>query len=173
MKKKEIKELLESVESGNLSSEEALEVLKDLPFKDLGHTKIDYHRELRKGYPEVVFCSGKTVEQVRDIMTEMYSRKSNILGTRATAEMYEAVKQNCPEAVYNELGKTISIDIENKQPTETYISIVTAGTSDIPVDEEAYVTCDMLGNEADRIYDVGVAGIHRLLANTKSSREPG
>ena len=164
MNKEEIKELLESVKNNKLNVDEALEKLEDLPFKDLGFAKIDNHREIRVGYPEVIYCEGKTVEQVRDIVKFMITKNNNILGTRANEEMYNAVKEICEEAKYNKLGRTITIR-KNEQPlTENYIAIVAAGTSDLPVVEEAFETASILGNRVEKITDVGVAGIHRLFS---------
>ncbi|MTK13397.1 MAG: nickel pincer cofactor biosynthesis protein LarB [Clostridiaceae bacterium] len=158
----ETRELLESVKNGSLTIDKALEDLKDLPFKDLGYAKVDNHRELRVGYPEVIYCEGKTSEQIRGIVEIMLARGSDILGTRASEEAYKLVKEICPKAEYSKMARTITI--KNKEPeiTNTYISIVTAGTSDIPVAEEAAVTAEIFGNKVERIYDVGVAGIHRL-----------
>ncbi len=164
MNKEEIKELLESVKDNKLNVDEALEKLEDLPFKDLGFAKIDNHREIRVGYPEVIYCEGKTVEQVRDIVKFMLTKNNNILGTRASEEMYNAVKEICEEAKYNKLGRTITIR-KNEQPLgENYIAIVAAGTSDLPVVEEAFETASILGNRVEKITDVGVAGIHRLFS---------
>lgn len=150
MNKEEIKELLESVKNNKLNVDEALEKLEDLPFKDLGFAKIDNHREIRVGYPEVIYCEGKTVEQVRDIVKFMITKNNNILGTRANEEMYNAVKEICEEAKYNKLGRTITIR-KNEQPlTENYIAIVAAGTSDLPVVEEAFETASILGNRVEK-----------------------
>ncbi|WP_425350699.1 nickel pincer cofactor biosynthesis protein LarB [Clostridium muellerianum] len=142
--------------------EKALKKLEDLPFKDLGYAKIDNHRELRVGYPEVIYCAGKTVEQVKGIVEFMITKGNNILGTRASKEIYEAVKLICPKAEYNDKARTITIKNKEVETSSTYIAIVTAGTSDIPVAEEAVVTAEIFGNKVERIYDVGVAGIHRL-----------
>jgi len=171
MNKEAIKELLDSVSKGSLSVEDALEQLKTLPYKDLGHTKVDNHRELRRGYPEVVFCEGKTAEQVRNIMEYMASRKSNILGTRANRDIYEAVKGSLPKAKYNELARTITVELEKKKISRSYIAVLTAGTSDIPVAEEAAVTAEIFGNRVERFFDVGVAGIHRLYDNLEKIRK--
>jgi hypothetical protein len=165
MNKEEIKKILDSVSKGSLTVKDALEQLKTLPYKDLGHTKVDNHRELRRGYPEVVFCEGKTTGQICKIMEYMASRKVNILGTRANQEKYEAVRKSLPEARYNELAKTITVELEKKKTTKTYIAILTAGTSDIPVAEEAAVTAEIFGNRVERFFDIGVAGIHRLYDN--------
>jgi pyridinium-3,5-biscarboxylic acid mononucleotide synthase len=162
MDEKDVQKLLQNIKDGKLSVEEGTEQLKDLPFKELGFAKIDNHREMRVGYPEVIYCLGKTVEQVKKIVEFMNTKNNNILGTRATKEMYEAVKEICPEAEYNELAKTITVRKKELELPETYIAVVTAGTSDIPVAEEAAITAEILGNRVERIFDVGVAGIHRL-----------
>ncbi len=164
MDKEEIKVLLKGVKDNKINIEEALEKLGDLPFKDLGFAKIDNQRELRVGYPEVIYCAGKTVDQVKDIVKYMITKNNNILGTRATEEMYNAVKEICVEAEYNKLGKTITIKKKEQAITDSYIVIVAAGTSDLPVVEEAYETAKILGNRAVKVIDVGVAGIHRLFA---------
>ena len=164
MNKAEIKSLLESVKDNKLDIEEALQKLEDLPFKELGFAKIDNHRELRVGYPEVIYCAGKTVEQVREIVKFMLTKDNNILGTRATEEMYYAVKEVCEEAEYNKLGRTITIRKKEQTLTESYIAVVAAGTSDLPVVEEAVETAKILGNRVEKITDVGVAGIHRLFS---------
>lgn len=162
MNKEEIKNLLELVKDNKINIEEAFEKLEDLPFKDLGFARIDNHREIRVGYPEVIYCEGKTVEQVRDIVKFMLTKNNNILGTRATEEMYNAVKELCDEVEYNKLGRTITIMKKEQTHTESYIAIVAAGTSDLPVVEEAFETAKILGNRVKKIIDVGVAGIHRL-----------
>lgn len=164
MNKEEMKKLLELVKENRVNVEDALEQLEDLPFKDLGFAKIDNHREIRVGYPEVIYCEGKTVEQVREIVQFMISKNNNILGTRATEEMYEVVKEICEEAEYNKLGRTITIKKKEQLLTESYIAIVAAGTSDLPVVEEAAETAKILGNKVEKITDVGVAGIHRLFS---------
>ena len=164
MNKEEIKVLLEGVKDNKINIEEALEKLENLPFKDLGFAKIDNHREIRVGYPEVIYCEGKTLDQVRDIVKYMITKNINILGTRATEEMYNAVKEICIDAEYNKLGRTITIRKKEQVITDSYIAIVAAGTSDLPVVEEAYETAKILGNKAIKVIDVGVAGIHRLFA---------
>lgn len=166
----ELKELLVNIKESKTSIDEAVEKLKDLPFKELGYAKIDNHREIRVGYPEVIYCAGKTIEQVKGIIEFMLTKNNNILGTRATIEMFNEVKQICPEAEYNNLGRTITIKKKQLQITDTSIAVVTAGTSDIPVAEEAAVTAEILGNKVDRIFDVGVAGIHRLFSRLDAIR---
>lgn len=162
MNTEDMKKLLLDIKNEKVSIEEGINTLKDLPFKDLGYAKIDNHREMRVGFPEVIYCAGKTVEQIKGIVEFMLTKENNILGTRASKEAYEAVKQICPEAEYNELAKTIVIKKRKVKSKDFYIAVVTAGTSDIPVSEEAAVTAEIFGNKVERIYDVGVAGIHRL-----------
>ncbi|MGB9747514.1 MAG: nickel pincer cofactor biosynthesis protein LarB [Bacteroidales bacterium] len=165
MSPEEIKKLLQEVSEGRISPDEAYQTLRDMPYRDLGFAKIDNHRELRTGYPEVIFCSGKTVEQVRDIISFMLTKDTNILATRATPEMFAAVQGIYKEAVYHPLARTITIKRKEPEVPATYIAVVTAGTSDIPVAEEAAVTAEIFGNRVERIFDVGVAGIHRLVDN--------
>jgi NCAIR mutase (PurE)-related protein len=171
MNLKETRELLENIKDGSMDVEKALEKLQDLPFKDLGYAKIDNHRELRVGYPEVIYCAGKSVEQIKGIVEFMMTKGSNILGTRASEEAYKAVKFICSKAEYNKEARTITIKNKEIESSNTYIAIVTAGTSDIPVAEEAAVTAEIFGNKVKRIYDVGVAGIHRLFDKLDVIRE--
>lgn len=162
MNEEDLKKLLEDLKEGKVETQECIEKLRDLPYKDLGYAVIDNHRELRVGYPEVIYCGGKTIAQVVGIVKFMLTKNNNILGTRATKEMYEAVKEICNEAEYHEEARIISVKRKEYIIPETYIAVVTAGTSDIPVAEEAAVTAEVFGNKVERIYDVGVAGIHRL-----------
>lgn len=162
MTKEEIRNLLESVKAGTQDVNGALEVLRDLPFSDLGFAKIDNHRELRTGYPEVIFCQGKTVEQVTGIVQLMLQRKENILGTRVSEVQFEAVKVVAPDAVYHPLAHAFVIHQKEIQQTSSYIAVVTAGTADIPIAEEAALTAETFGNRVERVFDVGIAGIHRL-----------
>ena len=164
MDREELKILLEAVKSNKIDLEEAVEKLEDLPFKDLDFAMIDNHREIRVGYPEVIYCEGKTVEQVRDIVKFMLTKNNNILGTRASEEMFNAVKEICTDAEYNKLGRTITIRKKEQAQTDSYIAIIAAGTSDLPVVEEAFETAKILGNRVEKIIDVGVAGIHRLFS---------
>lgn len=164
MNKEDIRNLLEDVKNNKVEVEEAMKKIEDLPFKDLGFAKIDNHREIRVGYPEVIYCAGKTVEQVKSIIEFMLTKDNNILATRASEEMYNSVKEICPEARYNKLGKTITIKKREEKLTDSYIVIVSAGTSDLPVVEEAAETAMIFGNKVERLIDVGVAGIHRLFS---------
>jgi pyridinium-3,5-biscarboxylic acid mononucleotide synthase len=157
-----LKQILEEVSKGNIKPDEALEKLRDLPFSDLGYAKVDNHRELRTGYPEVIFGAGKTVEQVCGIIGIMLQKDTNILATRVTPEMFAEVKKLHPEFVYNPIARTITLHRKETNMPETDIAVVTAGTSDIPVAEEAAITAEIFGNKVNRIFDVGVAGIHRL-----------
>ncbi len=162
---KKLKKILEGVSKGKVDVDDAVGKFKDLSYSDLGHTKIDNHREIRTGAPEVIFCMGKTVEQICNIVQHMLTKDTNILATRANREIYEAVTNVAPKAEYNEMARTIVIRKKPKDITETYIAVVTAGTSDMPVAEEAAITAEFLGNKVVRTFDVGVAGIHRLYNN--------
>lgn len=163
MNAEEIKLLLKNVKNGSLDIDSALDRFRDLPFKDIGHTMIDSHRELRSGYPEVIYCQGKTIAQVKDIIQAMLQRDCNILATRASEEMYNEIKQLHAKAEFHPVARIISIQRKKLTIPDTYISIVSAGTSDMPVAEEAAVTASNLGNKVEKIFDVGVAGIHRLM----------
>jgi NCAIR mutase (PurE)-related protein len=164
MNSNDIKSLLTEVKYGNLEVEDAFQKLKDLPYKDLHYALIDNHREIRVGYPEVVYCQGKTVEQVKGIVEFMLTKNNNILATRATEEMYLAVREVCSEADYNKLGRTITVKKRDIETTDSYIAVVAAGTSDLAVVEEAASTAEIFGNKVVKIIDVGVAGIHRLFS---------
>lgn len=158
----EIRDLLECIKNGSMNIDDGIKQLQDLPFKDLGYAKVDNHRELRVGYPEVIYCAGKTPEQISGIVQFMLEKGNNILGTRASEEAYNAVKEICSKAEYNKVARVITIRNKEMEISKSYIAIVTAGTSDIPVAEEAAQTAEVFGNKVERIYDVGVAGIHRL-----------
>jgi len=160
-----ITEILQLFRSGSLSLEDALGKLKILPYEDLAFAKIDHHRVVRQGFPEVIFCQGKTVDQVVQIVSCLCQFPHNILATRANKEMYEAVKLVAPDVEYSEAARLISISREALPvDSERFILLLTAGTSDIPVAEEAALTAQIMGNQVKCVFDVGVAGIHRLLA---------
>jgi len=163
MNAKEVEKLLTEVKKGETSIEEALVVLKNFPYTDLGFARIDHHRELRTGYPEIIYCAGKSVEQVREIFRVMAEMENNVIGTRANQEMYEAVRSISTDVVYYPMARIISLQRNKPKPVESRIAIITAGTSDMPVAEEAAITAELLGNNVLRIYDAGVAGIHRLV----------
>ena len=157
-----LRELIESVAAGTCSPEEAMRRLRMLPFEDMGFAKVDHHRPLRKGFPEVIFGAGKTPEQVVAIVTRMREHGSNVLATRCSSEIIAAVKQAHPEAVHHEAARAITLVVEPPKPLPGYTAVLCAGTSDIPVAEEAAVTCQMMGVAVKQVHDVGVAGIHRL-----------
>lgn len=167
-----VNKILESFRDGSITQQEALEKLKILPYEDLHFAKIDHHRMLRQGFPEVVFCQGKTIEQVAEIMKCLIKHNTNILATRANRQMFEAVQAVIPDAEYHELAKLIIVKREElKVDEKRFILVMTAGTSDIPVAEEAALTAEIMGNTVKRVYDVGVAGIHRLLAQQQLIQE--
>ena len=146
-----------------MSLDDAMGRLRSLPFEDLGFANLDHHRTLRQGFPEVVFGAGKSVEQVRRIAESLHKHAHNILITRATESQFQAVKSVAPEAEFNELARTIVIHKEDAVRGKGIVMVVSAGTSDLPVAEEALVTLKVMGNPVDNLYDVGVAGLHRLL----------
>lgn len=160
---KELEKLLREVKEGTRTVDDAMEILRTFPYTDLGYARIDHHRELRTGYPEIIYCAGKTTEQVKGIFRVMSEKENNIIGTRAKPEIFDAVKNILPEAVYYREAQIISLQKEKPETPESSIAVITAGTSDIPVAEEAAVTAELLGNKVIRIYDAGVAGIHRLV----------
>jgi NCAIR mutase (PurE)-related protein len=164
MEIEKLKALLEEVKGGEIAVDDALQSLRTLPFEDLGFSKIDHHRQLRTGFPEVIFCQGKTVEHVKQISERILAAGHPLLATRATPDMYEAVKALQPAARYNDLGRTISVS-QSEEEGIPGILVVSAGTSDLPVAEEAAETVLMMGNSPERLYDVGVAGLHRLISN--------
>lgn len=159
----EIRSLLEGVQTGQLAIEEALDKLKKLPYDDLGFAKIDHHRHLRKGFPEVIFCQGKTAGQVAEIFKSLCRASgANVIGSRATEEMFKVVRERVPEAEYDPVARMI-MRRSPDTPQSGRICVCSAGTADLPVAEEAALTCELMGNRVERIYDAGVAGIHRLL----------
>jgi len=159
----DIKDLLRKVKKGKVSLEEALSHLKDLPYKDIGFARVDSHRALRCGFPEVIFCQGKTPQQVVAIASQIIKGKGDLLATRADKKIYQAVLKEFPEAKYHESARAITVKRSTRRPRKGLILVVTAGTSDIPVAEEARVAAELMGNRVEALYDVGVAGIHRLL----------
>lgn len=166
MDEKYLTRLLNNVREGSIEVEEALEALRKLPYEDLDFVKIDNHRKLRKGQGEVIYCAGKTSEQTVMIFERMLQYNSNVLGTRADKDTFKKISEKIPDAVYHEKARAVTIIRSEVEKPSGRILVVTGGTSDIPVAEEAAVTAEFFGNIADRLYDVGVAGIHRLLMNT-------
>jgi len=166
MDRDDLKKLLGQVATGRMTPERALERLRHMPFEDLGFAKIDHHRALRQGYAEVVFARGKTPAQVAAIVKRMLAgrgAKQNVLVTRADTKTYAAVKRVARTAKFHPLSGVITVQRSREIRGKGLILVVTAGTSDIPVAEEALLTAEMMGNRAEALYDVGVAGLHRLL----------
>ena len=163
-----IEALLNDVREGRTEVSQALDRLRDLPFEDLGFAKLDHHRSLRTGMPEVIFAAGKTASLVSQIFARMAHAGGNVLATRASREMFEAVAAVEPRAVYEEVARAITLTQAATVPGKGTVNVVCAGTSDLPVAEEAAVTARLMGNTVELIADVGVAGIHRLLAQKQS-----
>jgi NCAIR mutase (PurE)-related protein len=165
-----LRRLLSEVREGRLEVSEAMERLRDLPFEDLGDTKIDHHRALRTGLPEAVFSQGKTPLQVAEAFTALAGKGSLTIATRADLAAFEAVRAARPDAIYHERARIISLGgaPDEQDPQAGYVAIATGGTADLPVAEEAAVTLELLGHRVERLFDVGVAGIHRLLAHRQT-----
>ena len=164
MDRAHIESLLNDVREGRLAVGDAVDRLKDLPFEDIGFAKLDHHRALRTGMPEVIFAAGKTTAQVAEIFARMAQAGGNVLATRATREMFNAVHAVEERAEFHETARAITLLQAPTVPGKGTIAVVCAGTSDLPVAEEAVVTAQLMGNTVELIADVGVAGIHRLLA---------
>jgi pyridinium-3,5-biscarboxylic acid mononucleotide synthase len=165
MNEETIRRLLDRLKTGEIDTEAALAQLKDLPYEDLGFARVDHHRALRRGHPETILAAGKTPEQVRDIAERLLAHNANVLVTRADSAVWEACRLLSPAPEYHTTARLLVFRRQAVEPTRTYILIMSAGTSDIPVCEEAALTAEWLGNRVERLYDVGVAGIHRLLGN--------
>lgn len=171
MQSEQLRKLLDSVSRGEVSVDAALGRLQHMPFEQLGFANVDHHRAMRCGFPEVIFCSGKSTEQVAAIFGRLAAAGGNVLATRATAEQFGAVHEQFPAAQYNEVARCVTLrQVPAKSCTGT-IALVTAGTSDMPVVEEARVTCEIMDQRTRTLHDVGVAGIHRLLAHAQALRE--
>jgi NCAIR mutase (PurE)-related protein len=160
-----LRQLLEEVQGGNLAINDALDRLKRLPFDDLGFAKIDHHRSLRKNFPEVIYGAGKTPEQVVRIVEGLLEAGSPVVATRSAPEIFAAVQRIAPHARYYEVPRMIVIQDEVVPRGRGTVLVLSAGTSDLPVAEEAAMTAEVMANKVERIYDCGVAGLHRLLAN--------
>jgi pyridinium-3,5-biscarboxylic acid mononucleotide synthase len=166
MNKSELKKLLTDLSQNKLSPNDAMKQLKNLPYENIDFAKIDHHRELRNGSPEVIFSPGKTVPQIKKIIQKLRRADSNILATKLTADAYKKLKASLPKnAEYNEQGQTLAIRNKQNIHSKGLITIITAGTSDIPIAEEAAATAQLMGSRVETIFDVGVAGLHRLLDN--------
>lgn len=166
----EAREILEQVKAGTISIEEAERFFKKQPFEELGYAKLDSHREIRSGFPEVIFCSGKPDEYLVSIYKRMYEANGEAFGTRASVRQFELVKEAIPCICYDEVSHILKIEKEEKERTGK-ITVCTAGTADIPVAEEAAQTAEFFGSSVERIYDVGVSGIHRLFHRLDAIQE--
>ncbi len=164
------KKVLQQVRRGTLSVEEGLERLRDLPYEDLGYAKVDHHRTLRQGFPEVILGRGKEPDQVEGVVRSMLARGHNILITRGSAAIFERVRKLAPEARFHQLSAAITIRPDRKIHGKGTVLVISAGTTDIPVAEEALVTAETMGNRVKALYDVGVAGIHRLIGESRHLR---
>ena len=167
MNQSQLKKLLEQVAAGAMGTADAegqlLDALRERPFEDLGFAKVDHHRAVRQGFPEVVLGLGKTPDQVAAIAAEIVSRGSTLLVTRASLDAYESVKSRVPDATYLSVARLIVLQQQDVARGHGQVLVVAAGTSDLPVAEEAACTAELMGNDVERLYDVGVAGLHRLL----------
>lgn len=159
----EAREILEQVKAGSISVEEAEKFFKKQPFEEMGYAKLDTHREVRSGFPEVVFCSGKPEEYLVNIFKKLFEENGEVLGTRADRYQYELVREVLPQVSYDEVSHILKIEKQEKE-RKGKIAVCTAGTADIPVAEEAAQTAEYFGSYVERIYDVGVSGLHRLLS---------
>ena len=159
----DVKKILEQVSMGTLSPEKAGEMLKNLPYEDLGYAKLDLHRKLRSGFPDPVFCQGKPDQYLADIFDTLYRENGEVMGTRATEQQYLLVKERIPGIIYDPVSRILKAEPEGKE-RKGCVAVCTGGTADIPVAEEAAQTAEFFGCYVDRIYDVGVAGIHRILS---------
>jgi len=165
MQPKQLQDLLEQVRDGQVAPDEAAQRMQHMPFEDLGFAKIDHHRAIRHGMPEVVLGHGKSVDEVRAIAGKLLERSPNVLVTRAEPAMADAVKEFADDAEYFPRSRALRIWRDREERGKAKVAVICAGTSDMPVAEEARVTCEVMGNRVEEIYDVGVAGIHRLLHN--------
>jgi len=163
--REKIEELLGNVKAGKIEVDEALRILKSLPYEDLGFAKIDTHRDLRRGFPEVILCQGKSIEQITKIIEKLSSGNEFIMATKVNKQVYEAIRNMRADAVYHEAAGIVLIGKRKGKTTKKTILVVSAGTADLPVAEEAAVTAEAMGNTVERLYDVGVAGVHRLFDN--------
>jgi pyridinium-3,5-biscarboxylic acid mononucleotide synthase len=168
LNRESILKLFQQVRRGKVSPDDAVARLRHMPFEDLGFAKVDHHRSLRAGMPEVIFGQGKTPQQMAQIFSRLAQHGGNVLATRASEEQFAAVRKKVRKAEYRELGRAIVLQRDRKKYGKGTIAIVSAGTSDIPVAEEALATAEVMGNDVEHLYDVGVAGIHRLLANRET-----
>lgn len=171
MDRDQLKTLLEEVQSGAVAVDAAMERIKHMPFENVGYATIDHHRAIRTGLPEVIFGKGKTPEQIAGIAARLLERASNMLATRATPEAYELVKKQFPDAEYFPMSGALRVWRDRTLHGKGPLAVVCAGTTDIPVAEEAAVTAEVMGNEVVQVADVGVAGIHRLFGHMDIIRQ--
>jgi len=171
MDPRSLKELLDKVREGTVSPEEAAKHLATLPYEDLGFAKVDHHRALRRGFPETIFGGGKTPEQIAAIVERITARGQRVLVTRTTAEVHQRVAEVRPEARFHEAARCLTVETSPAPPLPGRIAVCAAGTSDLPVAEEAAVTASFHGATVERIYDVGVSGLHRLLDRAETIRQ--
>lgn len=164
MDREKLRELLENVRAGKTGIDDALRALRFFPYQDLGYAKIDTHRDLRRGFPEVILCRGKSIEQIEKIV-ESLSEADFIMATKADKRAFKAIKKIRKDAIYYETAKIVMVGKNRKKKSTKTILVVTAGTSDVPIAEEAAITAEIMGNAVDRVYDIGVAGVHRLLGS--------
>jgi NCAIR mutase (PurE)-related protein len=164
----DLKKLFAAVKRGEISPDDAVARMRHMPFEDLGFAKVDHHRTLRTGMPEVIFGPGKSPAHFAGIFSKLAGRGTNVLATRVSPEQVSAVRKKVKKAEYHELARALTLRQDETKYGKGRIVVVSAGTSDIPVAEEALVTADLMGNDVGHLYDVGVAGIHRLLANRRS-----
>ena len=162
------REVLEKLKDGELTIEEAEGFFKRQPYEELGYAKLDSHREVRSGFPEVVFCSGKPDEYLTSIFKKLADENGRVFGTRATEAQYELVKKELPGVEYDSVSRILKLESETKTEREGLIAVCCAGTSDVPVAEEAAQTAEYFGAKVERVYDVGVSGLHRLLDNLEN-----
>lgn len=158
----EARDILEKVKSGEITVEDAESYFRREPFEEMGYAKLDTHRKLRSGFAEVIFCSGKSDEHLLQIFGRLYEEDGEVLGTRATGEQYELIRTKYPQVVYDPISHIIKIEKQDKQHVGK-IAVCSAGTADIPVAEEAAQTAEYFGSKVERIYDIGVSGLHRML----------
>ena len=171
MNEANLRAMLESIRAGRLGVDEAVSQLRRLPFEDLGFARLDHHRSIRCGFPEVIFCPGKTIEQIVAIFGRLAKSGSNVLASRAGVEVYEAVAVENPQAEYHKLARTITLRPGPRTTPVGHVAVVAAGTSDLPVAEEARVTAEIMGSHVTTHYDVGVSGLHRLLGATEALQQ--
>ncbi len=170
MEIEQLKQLLERIQNSEISIDQAIEKLRYLPFEDLGFACLDHHRQIRRGFPEVIYCTGKSTEHIIEIFSAMAEKGNNVLATRAEEDVFEALAKTnkVPNARYEKLAKAIVLEQNQVKPSKSVLPIVTAGTADLPVATEAKVTAEIMGQRAEIICDVGVAGLHRLLRHVEN-----